>query len=243
MTIISPPPDVKHDMERVFRPLPAMTPGSPAARSLLDAPSWWRQHVLALAGAAVMLACLFIGLIAFAPLHSTSPAAPAPLPQPPVATPAVPPQAAASQAAPAPAMPSLTLAAPVKTSVPAPKAATKKTAEAAPRRAPESDGEKLQSSEAASSAREQEPPICRNFRDRDACFDREVMSSDHRLRQVYDQALDSPLPTSQLVKVRRSWSDALSRSRHAPRESIRALDRLTMALKDDIAEASRPHDD
>jgi hypothetical protein len=81
--------------------------------------------------------------------------------------------------------------------------------------------------------------LCHEARDQDACFYSEVSSADERLRQAYNRAVDSTLTVSELAKVRRSWSRALSRSRREPFEAIMAIDQLTTRLYNDIQAASR----
>lgn len=108
----------------------------------------------------------------------------------------------------------------------------------APARAASASGRdaRADASRAASAA----VPPCRDAADHGACFFLKVQDADRILRDAYAQASRSAMPVAELLKVRRAWKSALSRSRKEPLASIGTIEALTASLNQAGSAGTRP---
>ncbi|MET0269846.1 MAG: hypothetical protein ABW173_05405 [Sphingomonas sp.] len=242
---------VKKDMERVFSGLsgpPRPTP-RPSGQTPMPPTRSGARRAIWIALAAVVLAIgAMIIFLRPAP-------APAPMREPPP-VPARESPAAARPASPPPidrappaAPPVVDRSATVATAPPVRSGRTEKKIrpETKPQPATKTAGKprakaaKVAAPAAASPAPAAGAPLCQDVSDRAACFYEQVLRADRGMRRAYDRAVAEKVPVSELVRFRKTWKTALSRSRKEPLASIRTIEGLTANLAGRTrSAASRP---
>lgn len=213
------------DMERIFSGLSGITrPAEPPARR--ERPRAARPGMGRALGIALTAAILLIGLaIMLSRVPSSGPETPSPAQSAPRFAP--PPAMAPSEAP--PPVPADRPAPAKKAEARAARAGTPKPAAKVARKPPPAI-RKAKPVASAAVAPAIGPTSCQSAADRDACFYRHVLEADRNLRRAYDRAATDRVATSELVKTRRKWKTALSRSAKEPLASIRTLDALAADL-------------